>query len=127
MAATTSTLMDGPKNVVVQLAYDGASDESAVLKVDVSGLSPAPDEVRIDQIWYSTSGLAAQILWDATTDVRAWVCPADDNGYVDFDVMGGLQNISGSGKTGDIRVTTTGASAATDSYVIVLSMTKKFT
>ena len=47
------------------------------------------------------------------------------DGVLDFSDFGGLQNTSGSGKTGDINLTTTGASSG-DSYMIVLHCTKSY-
>ena len=45
--------------------------------------------------------------------------------YLDFSEFGGLQNTSGSGKSGDINLTTTGASSG-DSYMIVLHCIKSY-
>ena len=47
------------------------------------------------------------------------------DGVLDFSPFGGLQNTSGSGKTGDINLTTTGASSG-DSYMIVLHCIKSY-
>ena len=44
---------------------------------------------------------------------------------MDFSNFGGIQNTSGSGKTGDILLTTIGA-ANLDTYVIVLDLLKHY-
>ena len=44
---------------------------------------------------------------------------------MDFSEFGGLKNTAGSGKTGDINLTTIGASN-NDSYVIVLELLKNY-
>jgi len=121
----TQTLIDGEENVV--MAFTNVSDgtgESAALKVDVSALSGAPSEVRIDKIWFSTSGMAIRILWDATADVDAFLLGADQTGELDFRCFGGINNNSGAGKTGDILFSTVGHSSG-DVYSVVLHMRKK--
>ena len=67
--------------------------------------------------------MKVQILWDASTDVEAYKL-LDTEGYYDFTSFGGLQNNSGSGKTGDIMFTTVGH-ANTETYNIILDMTKQ--
>ena len=47
------------------------------------------------------------------------------NGHMDFSDFGGLKNTSGSGKTGDIKITTVGA-ANLDTYVVVLDLLKHY-
>jgi hypothetical protein len=64
-------------------------------------------------------------LWDATTDTIAISLAEASNGHMDFSDFGGLVNTSGSGKTGDINLTTLGA-AANDTYVIVLNLLKHY-
>ena len=64
-----------------------------------------------------------QVLHTASTDVEAYKL-LDTTGDIDFSTFGGLQNNSGSGKTGDIMITTVGHSN-TDTYNIILDMTKQ--
>ena len=121
-AVTSQTLHDGPRNCVMKFTnISDGTGESAVLKVDVSALGNAPDQVKIMKIHYTTSGMSVRILWDATADVVAWVLPADDSGTFDFTSIGGLSNDAGAGVTGDILFTTVGHTAA-DSYAVVLEM-----
>ena len=47
------------------------------------------------------------------------------DGILDFSPFGGLQNTSGSGKNGDMLLTTTGSSSG-DTYLIVLHCTKDY-
>lgn len=119
---SSQTLIDGPRNVVVKLTNtsDGTG-ESAVLKVDVSGLSGAPSRVRIDKIRYSVAGMVARLLWDATTDVT--IVDLQGDGCLDCCGFGGLTNNAGTGVNGDILLTTVGASSG-DSYTIILEMVK---
>jgi hypothetical protein len=123
-AVASQTLHDGPRNVVMKFTnVSDGTGESAVLKVDVSALGLGPDQVKIMKIHYTTSGMSVRILWDATTDVLAWVLPADDSGTFDFTSFGGLSNDAGTGVTGDIMFTTLGHTA-TDTYSVVLEMAK---
>jgi len=64
-------------------------------------------------------------LWDATTNTICWDLNADYTTDEDFSEFGGIRNTAGSGKTGDILLTTTGHSSG-DSYVIVLTLFKEF-
>lgn len=123
-AVASQTLLDNSKNVVMKFTnVSDGTGESAVTKVDVSTLNGAPSEVRLDKIYFSTSGMAVRILWDATADVDAFLVAADQSGCLDFTPFGGLKNNAGAGKTGDIQFTTIGHTAG-DVYTIILHMSK---
>lgn len=124
-AVTSQTLVDGPRNAVMKFTnISDGTGESAVTKVDVSALNGAPSEVRINKATVLTFGMGVDILWDATADVLAVHVPADETMTFDFSKYGGLQNNSGSGKTGDIKFTTIGHTAA-DRYTVILELVKK--
>jgi hypothetical protein len=129
-AVTSQTLHDGPKNCVMRFTNisDGVG-ESAVLKVDVSGLSTSRDRtcvgVAIEKIDFMTDGMGVNILWDATADVVAALLPTSEFGCLDFCSMGGLQNNAGAGKTGDVLFTTVGH-ASGDRYDVTLHMRKLY-
>jgi len=105
---------------------DGTGEGTAVAKVDVSALSPPCYLVSIDEIMYSTHGVGVQILWDATTDVLAWMLPANSSGHIKFkDLAGALINTKATGYTGDIMFLVTGALATSGhGYSIILKCTK---
>lgn len=121
-AVSSQTLIDGVKNVVMKFTNtsDGTG-ETAVKKVDVSELLGAPSRVRIQKIHYSVAGMVARLLWDATTDVT--IVDLQGDGCFDARKFGGLKNNAGAGVTGDINLTTVGASNG-DSYTIILEMVK---
>ena len=131
-AVTSTTLSDSDRSVVIQLTNtsDG-SGEAAVNKVDVSGLATRSTDsatctgVRLAKIVYSTFGMSVKLLWDATANTICWDLNSDYTTDEDFSEFGGIRNTSGSGKTGDILLTTTGHSSG-DSYVIVLTLFKEF-
>lgn len=116
---TSQTLLDGSKRSVIKwyLASDGASGELADQVIfDASAMTPATTDSTIERIRGYFIGFSGLVEFDATTDVAALVLPADDQFDFDFtnDVTNGLPNNSGTGKTGDILLTTTGFTAATD-------------
>tara|TARA_R100001594_G_scaffold60915_1_gene94860 strand:+ start:6693 stop:7091 length:399 start_codon:yes stop_codon:yes gene_type:complete len=121
---------DGPRKLVKSFSYTHVdTGQSAVMAVDVSGLSALQDGtactgVRINKIWFSTAGLALQILWDASTDVLAVGLPEDYQGEFDYSSFGGLIN-SATSPTGDLRFTTVGH-AAGDAYTVVLECIKQY-
>lgn len=122
-AVTSQTLVDGPRNLVMKFTnVSDGTGESAVTKVDVSAFNTTG--VTIQKIHYSTQGMAVRVLWDATSDVLAWLVPQDGDGCFDFTPFGGIRNNAGAGVTGDIQFTTVGHTAA-DTYSIILEMTKR--
>lgn len=127
-AVTTQTVLDGDRNVV--MIFNNVSDgtgENAVLKVDVSMLTPRTRDgavctgVRIKGAKYQVSGMQVSVLWDATTDVPAMIL--SDTNYQCFTVP--IPNNAGAGKTGDINFTTIGAGVG-DTYSIELHMLKSY-
>jgi|TARA_R110000787_G_C13084668_1_gene410563 hypothetical protein len=130
-AVTSTTLVDSGRLAVIQFTNtsDGTG-EAAVTKVDVSALSSSSNGqactgVRLAKIVYSTFGMSVKLLWDATTDTICWDLNSDYTTDEDFTEFGGIANTAGTGKTGDINLTTTGASSG-DSYVIVLTLIKNY-
>ena len=91
----------------------------------MSALTPACTTVTIDEIVYATDGMAVRVLWDADTDVVAWLIPANQHGCFDFRerAPGGLINNAGTGVTGDISFTTVGHTSG-DTYVVILHCRK---
>ena len=129
--AVTSTIVeDGPNKATFYLTNtsDGTG-EAAVTKIDVSALAKLQDGtsctgVRIQKITFTNVGMSVKLLWDASTDVLCLHLPADYADTLDFG-DGGLKNNSGSGKTGDIMLTTVGHSSG-DAYTVTLTMTKNY-
>tara|TARA_R110000868_G_scaffold333250_1_gene594075 strand:+ start:995 stop:1387 length:393 start_codon:yes stop_codon:yes gene_type:complete len=121
---TTQTILDGDRNLVLLLTgVLDTSDEARVIKVDVSSFVPAPTRIRVDRIRHSISGQLSVILdWDASTPVR--FAALTGQGEVDARKFGGLQDNGGAGRTGDIYLTTVGWASGSQTYTIVLEMTK---
>jgi len=131
-AVTSTTIADDDRKAVIQLTNtsDGTG-ESAVTKVDVSALASRKSDgaactgCKLSKISYTTFGMSVKLLWDASTDTICLDLNSEYSDQLDFSEFGGIQNTSGSGKTGDIKLTTTGHSGG-DSYVIVLTVVKEF-
>ena len=127
---TSQTIFDGERLAVMKFTdVSDGTGESAVLKVDVStltvnALGQTCTGVVIERIDVSINGMSVNILWDANTDVSCFVAAP---GVYSFDFCKLLlTNNAGTGKTGDIRFTTIGASS-NDTYSIILWMVKSYT
>lgn len=127
-AVTIQTLHDGDRHAV--MLFNNVSDgtgESAVLKVDVSALTPRTRDnatctgVSIESIRFQVAGMSVSVLWDATTDVVAAVLSGEN--YLCYSTP--LANNAGAGKTGDILFSTVGHTAG-DTYSIELMLRKKY-
>jgi len=130
-AVSTTTIIDGTHRAVIQLTnLSDGSGEAAVQKIEVAALNSRADGtacngVFIDKVHHSVVGFTqVQLLWEATTNSIAIALAQDSNGHMDFSDFGGIQSY-GSGKTGDIMLTTIGA-ANLDSYVIILDLLKHY-
>ena len=130
-AVTSETLLDGPSDLVMRFrnVSDG-SGEAAVAKVDASALSTdvhgnAVSSVTIEQVWWNTVGMSAELFWNASSNISARKIKIDSEGYSDYKSFGGLINNAGSGVNGDVLLTTTGHSN-TDTYDIIVAMKKVY-
>ena len=123
-AVSTQTLFDGSKKVIIKFTnISDGTGESEVIKVDASALSSNPSKVKINQIWFSTDGMAVQVWWDATANVLAYLIAGNQNGILDFRSFGGLVNNAGVGVTGDILFTTSGHTSG-DTYTVIMEVEK---
>lgn len=117
------TIIDGTKTTVVKYTIkgDGSSGElTNFVLFDASAFKTASTSNKIMEIEYALNGFSAELLWDATTDIRALSLVKDYPYKADFWKIGGLVNNAGTGKTGDILITTTGLSAkAYDGYILL--------
>lgn len=130
---TSTTISDGERQAVMRFTYQyvDTGNEDAVSKVDVSALTASSNgdtctAVRIEEIWFSTVGMAVLIESDATADNILIPVASDRIGSLDMSSFGGITSKLGSGATGDIVFTTTGAGSAGDSYNIVLKLAKDY-
>tara|TARA_Y100001973_G_C5175130_1_gene321436 strand:- start:713 stop:1114 length:402 start_codon:yes stop_codon:yes gene_type:complete len=130
-AVSVSTIQDGGRTAIFYLTNtsDGTG-EDAVTKIDVSALATSADGdtctgVRIQNIVFTTVGMGVKLLFDATTDVIVAELPPNYSDTLDYSAIGGLPNYAGTGKTGDIKLTTVGA-ADGETYAITITCTKEY-
>ena len=130
-ALTSQTIQDGGRSAVLKFTNisDGTGQSAAVL-VDVDSLSADPQTgkactgVTLQTITFSNIGMGVELLWDATANVPLLNLPQDWEDTIDFSAFG-IPNNAGGGKTGDILVTTVGATAG-DTYLLVITLTKTY-
>ena len=132
-AVETQTIQDGAQKAIFRFTnVSDGTGESAVTKIDVSGLTTNPvtgmscSSVSIEKISFSNIGMGVKIYFDATTDVLVIQLPADWADEFDFSEFSGIPDNAGSGATGDIQFTTVGHSSG-DSYTIVMTVIKHYT
>ena len=132
---TTTKISENTQEVVFafQYQYVDGGNESAVSKIDVSGLlTNAAGEtctgIRIIECWWVINAMTVEVLADADVDIIVLHLDEGQSGYQDFSRFGGLPTSSsyGANGTGDIKFTTTGAGAAGDSYQIVIRASKQY-
>ena len=131
-AVASQIIVDGPSFVAIKLTnISDGTGETAVTKVDVSALEAdsrtgqSCTDVNIELIWWQCIGMKVRILFDADTDVMAIELGENQSGNHDYSIFGGLTNNAGTGKTGDVKFTTVGASSG-DTYTVILYLRKKF-
>lgn len=125
ITTTSQTLHDGERNVIMQFTgiSDGSGQESDVIKVDVSEMSPPCDRVRISKLSYDVQGGIITLSWAADTPVV--FAQLSGENVIDYIREGGLQNNADASRTGDILLSTEGFEL-NSSYTIKLEMVKKF-
>ena len=130
-AVTSQTLLDGERLAIMKFTnISDGTGESAVLKVDVSALTPsasgaACDRVTVTKIYISNHGMEVRMLWDATTDVPFFLSSPNATQTLDMSSFVGITNNGGTGVTGDIMFSTADASAG-DTYWCILEMVKGY-
>lgn len=106
------------------LASDGTNESNTVIYDSSAYAGTDPLTSRIMRVWasVSTASTARVVLrWDATTPVLALSLLPGQILETCFQKVGGLNNMGGAGKTGDITLTTTGL-ASGDSITIILEI-----
>ena len=105
-AVTSQTLVDGNQIAVFKFTnISDGSGESAVKKVDVSGLSKNVRGVdctraTIEKMWWQCNGMKVKVLFDASTDDFCIELGENQSGHHDYTSFGGLTNPASSGADG---------------------------
>ena len=126
MADTVDSLVlvNQPPFYTIRLTnVSDGTGEAAVIKVDKSALTDLAglEPVALDLIGveWDVSGMAVTLLWDHTTDDEMIVL----NGQGEWDQVrdGAIRDPRSAGDTGDVLLTTAGATA-NDAYTILLRL-----
>jgi hypothetical protein len=127
---TNSVLLAGSKEAVIYitLASDGTNETATVIYDSSAIATTVGDNDTLDCTIIDIYGAASaastarvNLLFDATTDLNAFNIPVGSPSKANFRKIGGLPNKAGTGKTGDILLTTTGL-AAGDSIILVITV-----
>ncbi len=133
MAGNTNTitkLVSGQSKRVVYftLVSDGSEETDLVIydSSDWGGVDTLTGSIqRIQAMFHILDETAvdvrADLQFDASTDVHAISLPKGRPIDLDFRHVGGLKNYSGTGRTGDITLTTTGLESG-DTISLVLEI-----
>lgn len=122
-AVTSQTLFNGSKRTIRKFTnVSDGSGESAIKKIDISGLIGAPSRVIIDRIWYTVSPtMSVSILYDHTSAANDLAFLANGSGYQDFRSFGGLVNSVPTDGPNDILFTTHNHTSG-ETYTIILDV-----
>jgi hypothetical protein len=125
----TQYIFTGSRRVKVKLTnISDGTGESGVVKIDLSTLTgpngSAPTSSVVETIEANIQGFSSvKLYWDHTSDDELAVLGTGYS-YFDWTDVGGFTDPGSTGGTGDIILTTTGASA-TATYDIVLTVRLK--
>lgn len=125
-AVTTKVISTGPRYSIVHLTnVSDGTGESLVNKIALSSLrlanGLAPTRTALKEVQWSIQGFtSARLYWDHTTD-DAMALLGAGAGYFDFGDLGLLSDPASAGGTGDILLTTGGATNGA-TYDITLSL-----
>jgi len=127
-AVAIVTVFQGKRRISLHLTNrSDATGEADVLKLDISTLTGptggAVTKLILEEVQYSIQGFTSvELQTDHTTDDVLLILSAG-SGYMDFRDIGGL-NKNSAGDTGDLLLTTFGATA-TSTYDITLTFRMK--
>ena len=105
---TTTYLVNGSRlfSAKIDIVGDGSGDETGAEIIDVADLTGTPSTFKIRKMQWTFDDFSATLLWDATTDVPAFVMPSGGHG-IDFSNTGAhLVNDAGTGITGKLLIAT---------------------
>lgn len=118
------TLLSDGTEETASIIYDSSVQVALITDPPYTGAvlpDPLTSTIMLVDAQFSTVTGTAQLLYDATTDVLAVAIPPSNHSVMDFRYAGGLKNYAGSGKTGDILLTTS-TLAAGDSLSFILNV-----
>jgi hypothetical protein len=111
---TSQTLEDGLRNSIVKITItsDGSGEITKGIIYDASAFQNDNQNNKLMRITYHLNGFSGILYWDATTDVQIMNLSANYPDDTNYEYTGGLINNAGTGKTGDILLSTNGLASA---------------
>jgi len=116
-------LIPGPKTYVslFTIVGDGSGDESGVrINVATGDLGLTPKLMRIES---SFSGFSGRVSWDATSPIYIQQLVSDYSTKLNYAHQGwgtgGIYNTAGTGKNGDLILTTSGLGNGDSGHIII--------
>jgi len=120
-AINTQVIIDGKRSTVIKVTIegDGTGEETDTVIFDASAYTPATDNNSLREIKYLLNGFSATLSWDATANVMLLELDDSLQEEINFSTYGGIPNNGGTGRTGDIVMTTVGLGAGDKGYIIL--------
>ena len=116
---TIQTIIDGSRNTVIKATIGGDADITKGVLFNASAYVGANTNNKLMKIEFGLDGFDARLLWDADTDVDLIALPENYLETQCYKFFGGIPNNGGTGRTGDILITTTGLTAGDDGHIIL--------
>lgn len=105
---------DGARNAVFNVTdFSDGTGLTNYNVTNVANLSPNPGvHMKLKRVQYAIEGMSVRLQWAASTNIDIVILSPGEN-EIDYSRLfsGGISNDAGAGVTGDIILTTIGASA----------------
>lgn len=123
-AITRRAILNGSRNyiVVFNIVLDGSTAETGT-RVNVTTGDMGTDNKVVKLV--ADMPTNCNLLWDATTDVVFQAIEANTHTEINYRPQGGIVNNAGTGKTGDILLTTIGNGTAGQAGTLTVWVQKK--
>lgn len=101
-------LHDSSTDLVLKVTIrgNGSGDESDQVLVDAASVAPRREALRIRGVHGRLSGFSVTLSWEAERSVDVLELPADEDFNLDISEGGGLPNVAGAGRTGNLLMST---------------------
>ena len=121
---TTQTIVDGSLNKIIKINIKGdaltATELVKAVIYDSSAYVGDTTDNKLMEIEYALNDFYGELFWDATTDVALISIAENHPTHQSFEKEGGIVNNAGTGRTGDILISTTGLASTTNDAHIIL-------
>lgn len=116
---TIQKIVDGSRHTIIKATIGGDADLTNAVLFDASVYVGANTHNKLMKVEFGLDGFDARLLWDATVNVDLIALPENYLEKQCYEWFGGIPNNAGTGKTGDILITTVGLAAGDDGHIIL--------